>query len=117
MTRTRRRAFARLFALGLASAVAFGRTAPAQEPAINLPDRPRPSLPGGIHDPRVRLDPERAPWRGLGKLQATAGNLHASCTGALIGPTTVLTAAHCLFNLRTQRYFPPSSLHFLLGFA
>jgi protease YdgD len=28
----------------------------------------------------------------------------------------VLTAAHCLFNIRTRQYFPPSSLHFLIGY-
>jgi hypothetical protein len=28
----------------------------------------------------------------------------------------VLTAAHCLFNRRTGRFLPPSSLHFLLGY-
>jgi protease YdgD len=76
----------------------------------------RPLLPGiGSHDPRMRVDPDSAPWRAIGKLQANAGNLHAICTGTLIAPDTVLTAAHCVFNLRTGRYFPPESLHFLLG--
>jgi protease YdgD len=77
----------------------------------------RPTLPGiGKTDPRIRVDPAAAPWRAIGKLQATAGNLYESCTGTLIAPRIVLTAAHCLFNLRTRRYFPPSSLHFLVGY-
>lgn len=79
---------------------------------------PASPLPGiGAHDPRVRIDPAAAPWRGVGKLQATSGNLHQSCTATLVGLRTVLTAAHCLFNPRTRRYFPPSALHFLLGYA
>jgi protease YdgD len=56
------------------------------------------------------------PWRAIGKLQATSGNLYESCTGTLIAPALVLTAAHCVFNLRTQENFPPSALHFLIGY-
>jgi protease YdgD len=76
-----------------------------------------PILPGiGAQDPRLRVDPNSMPWRAIGKLQATTGNLMTSCTGTLVGPATVLTAAHCVFNIRTREYFPPSSLHFLIGY-
>jgi protease YdgD len=34
----------------------------------------------------------------------------------LIGPSTVLTAAHCLFNRHTQCSFSTASLHFLIGY-
>jgi protease YdgD len=78
---------------------------------------PPPVLPGiGELDPRLRVDPNSVPWRALGKLQATTGNLMTACTGTLVGPATVLTAAHCVFNIRTRAYFPPSSLHFLVGY-
>jgi protease YdgD len=43
-------------------------------------------------------------------------NLRAGCTATLVGPSTVVTAAHCVFNRRTQRYFPRESLHFLIGY-
>jgi protease YdgD len=33
----------------------------------------------------------------------------------LVGPATVLTAAHCVYNPRTRHNFPPRSLHFLIG--
>jgi protease YdgD len=71
-----------------------------------------PLLPGlGTHVPRGRLDPDQVPWRAVGNLQAATLNLRVLCTGTLIGPSTVLTAAHCACNLRTQREFLPETLH------
>lgn len=76
-----------------------------------------PLVPGlGAHDPRGRLDPDEIPWRAVGKLQVAALNLRQFCTATLVGPSTVLTAAHCAFNPRTQRYHRPESLHFLIGY-
>jgi protease YdgD len=74
-------------------------------------------LPGvGADDPRVRLDPDAIPWRAVGKIQATSLNFRQTCTGTLVGPSAVLTAAHCVFNRLTQHNFPPGSLHFLIGY-
>jgi protease YdgD len=68
---------------------------------------PIPLQPGiGAEDQRVRVDPEIVPWRAVGKLQASSMNLRESCTATLVGPSTVVTAAHCLFNRRTQHSFP-----------
>jgi protease YdgD len=79
---------------------------------------PAPLLPGiGPHDPRIRVDPDTPPWRGIGKLQAASINFRALCTATLVGPSTVVTAAHCIYNPRVQRYFPPGSLHFLIGYT
>ncbi len=101
----------RLFALALALMSIAASAKAAGELALPL-------LPGiGAHDPRVRANPNVAPWRAMGKLQATSGGLHTSCTGTLIGPALVLTAAHCVFNPRTQHNFLPESLHFLIGYA
>src|SRR5688572_23757376 len=72
---------------------------------------------GGLHDGlRPRVSPQEMPWRGVGKLQGVEGRLHTACTGALVGPHTVLTAAHCMFHPRTKQPFAPHTLHFLLGF-
>jgi hypothetical protein len=55
-----------------------------------------PLLPGlGTHDPCGRLDRGQVPWRAVGNLQAATLNLRVLCTGILVGPSTVLTAAHC----------------------
>jgi V8-like Glu-specific endopeptidase len=93
-----------------APAHAEERTAPAAtiEP---------PRLPGvGAHDPRIRIDPNTAPWRAVGKLQSNVGSFYMSCTGTLVGPSIVLTAAHCLYSPRTQNYLPASAFHFLIGY-
>lgn len=75
----------------------------------------RPVLPGiGAGDHRQVVDVNVGPWRAVGRVQT---NLGGRCTGTLIGERTVLTAAHCLFNTRTQAFFPPSSLHFLIGYS
>jgi protease YdgD len=76
-----------------------------------------PVRPGiGTNDPRGRLDPEKGPWRAVGKLQVATINRRQTCTGTLIGPSMVLTAAHCVFNAATHRNFAPESMHFLIGY-
>ncbi len=77
--------------------------------AAAVPARTQPS------NTRTRVDVLEMPWRAIGKLQAVAGSLRTTCTAALVGPRTVLSAAHCLYNVRTRRFFPPSSLHFVAG--
>jgi protease YdgD len=67
-------------------------------------------------DPRDRVDVDDPPWRAVGKLQAAHGSIVTSCTGALIGPATVLTAAHCFWDDHTRAYLPAAIFHFLLGF-
>jgi protease YdgD len=68
-------------------------------------------------DPRELVDMNDAPWRAVGKVLAIAGALRSMCTGALIDPDRVLTAAHCLYNFRSHEYFEPGATHFLLGSA
>ncbi|WP_286191919.1 serine protease [Roseomonas genomospecies 6] len=72
-----------------------------------------PLLPGiGAKDRRVVVDAARAPWNSLVRVQS---NLGARCTGVLVAPRRVVTAAHCLLN-RAQRFLPASSLHVLFGY-
>lgn len=73
-----------------------------------------PLLPGiGVADRRVAVDAGQPPWDAIAKVQT---NIGTRCTGALIAPGTVLTAAHCLYNRRTQALLQAGSLHVLLGY-
>lgn len=69
-------------------------------------------------DPRLDPDPWQVdvaayPWSAIGKLNNSVGG---SCTAVAIEQDEVLTAAHCIFNPRTRRFLPPSSLHVLFGY-
>jgi protease YdgD len=111
------RAFAVVVAI-VTAALALPPFGPQAEERAGGGSVQAPPLPGvGARDPRVRVDPDAVPWRAVGKLQAASTNFRTLCTATLVGPSTVVTAAHCLFNRRTQRNFPPASLHFLIGFS
>jgi protease YdgD len=64
-------------------------------------------------DRRVPVDPNEPPWNAVAKVQT---NIGAHCSGVLIAPAMVLTAAHCLYNPRTRAMLQPVSLHVLLGY-
>jgi protease YdgD len=73
-----------------------------------------PLLPGiGAVDHRVAVEPTQPPWDAIAKVQT---NIGTRCTGALIAPAIVVTAAHCLYNRRTRTMLQAGSLHVLLGY-
>lgn len=61
-----------------------------------------------IHEPRAALD-------AIGRVNFSGYNKTRLCTGTLISPDRVITAAHCVFNTRTKKPLPPHQLHFVAG--
>jgi protease YdgD len=66
---------------------------------------------GGVNaHRRVAVDFSQPPWRALGRVQTELGT---RCTGFLLAPRLVVTAAHCLYRRNTGRFVQPNSVHFL----
>lgn len=87
----------------LVSFLALASLAKAEipQPGITLPDQ------------RVAVERSVHPWQAIGRVNKPDGGF---CTGSLIGHDRVLTAAHCLWNPRTQDWLPASALHFVAGY-
>ncbi len=50
-------------------------------------------------------------WNAIGRVNVP----HGFCTGTLVGPSEVLTVAHCLFHPRQRRLYDPEEVHFVAG--
>ena len=60
------------------------------------------------------VDGNAPPWAAVVRVQVPG---ISRCTGFLIGPRTVVTAAHCLYGRRLVHFVPASAVHVLLGYA
>jgi protease YdgD len=71
--------------------------------------------PSGIKgiDNRVVADSAVAPWNAIGRISTSTGSY---CTGVLIAPDRVATAAHCLWREKTLRWLPVYEISFLAGY-
>jgi len=55
---------------------------------------------------------EAKAWQGVGRINMRNAGF---CTGAMIAPDLVLTAAHCMFHPQTGALLKPSDIEFLAG--
>lgn len=73
-------------------------------------------LPGIIGaDDRQILTEAGSPWDAVGQVNIGGFRTSGQCTGTLVAPTLVITAAHCLRRPGGKSPFPAHDIHFLAG--
>ena len=64
-------------------------------------------------DDRLTMVSAEYPWSAVGRINTETGG---HCTGVMVGPALVMTAAHCLYDKRKQWDVPVGQVHFVPGF-
>jgi protease YdgD len=72
-------------------------------------------VPKGIKgvDNRIKVNGADARWSAVGRVHLAGRGF---CTGVLVQPDKVLTAAHCVWNRHTGKPLPPQYLYFVAGY-
>lgn len=66
-------------------------------------------------DDRVRLEQRGAPWDAIGQVNIGGYRSVGQCTGTLVAPDIVITAAHCVVDAWKAAPVPLHDIHFLAG--
>lgn len=66
------------------------------------------------NDDRQSIEATEPPFVSIGRVNRSG---RAFCTGILIAPDRVLTAAHCLYDRGQDRWAPVSAVHFVVGYT
>ena len=103
----------------LRTALSWGIMLPllAVTPHLYLSEKlPAKTMPGIIgSDDRKTIPQNEIPWQAIGQINIAGYRRKTICTGTLITPNKVLTAAHCLLNSRSGKPTPKQRIHFLAG--
>jgi protease YdgD len=94
-----------------AARLLLGITMLAGAGAAAAGDKLRPGIIGG--DDRTILEDQGPPFDAVGQVNIGGFRTSGQCTGTLVAPDRVVTAAHCVANPATGRPFPLNDIHFL----
>lgn len=72
---------------------------------------------GGIigSDDRRIVEEQGAPWHAVGQINVALYRMLRSCTGTLVAPDVVVTAAHCVIDPWKKQPYPARLIHFVAG--